>query len=138
MSLTCSLGYNWHDKAKDRYINAHFLYINSHCCSFSQPISNLFSCETSNPIRSLGLYAEKSAFNSQASSQQQLAAVYSLFFPPCFYPHPPKDTKILGMLNYTAIPYRVSPGPEQGFPCVLFPNREKPVFVCLFVLFTSS
>ena len=30
---------------------------------------------------------------------------------------------------YTAIPYRVSTGPEQGFPCVLFPNREKPVFI---------
>ena len=29
----------------------------------------------------------------------------------------------------TAIPYRVSTGPEQGFPCVLFPNREKPVFI---------
>ena len=31
--------------------------------------------------------------------------------------------------HYTAIPYRVSTGPEQGFPCVLFPNREKPVFI---------
>ena len=31
--------------------------------------------------------------------------------------------------GYTAIPYRVSTGPEQGFPCVLFPNREKPVFI---------
>ena len=30
--------------------------------------------------------------------------------------------------NYTAIPYRVSTGPEQGFPCVVFPNRGKPVF----------
>ena len=29
----------------------------------------------------------------------------------------------------TAIPYRVSTGPEQRFPCVLFPNREKPVFI---------
>ena len=29
----------------------------------------------------------------------------------------------------TAIPYRVSSGPEQGFPCVLFPHREKPVFI---------
>ena len=28
----------------------------------------------------------------------------------------------------TAIPYRVSTGPEQGFPCVVFPHREKPVF----------
>ena len=33
------------------------------------------------------------------------------------------------MYEYTAIPYRVSTGPEQGFPCVLFPNREKPVFI---------
>ena len=31
--------------------------------------------------------------------------------------------------EYTAIPYRVSTGPEQGFSCVLFPNREKPVFI---------
>ena len=30
---------------------------------------------------------------------------------------------------HTAIPYRASTGPEQGFPCVLFPHREKPVFV---------
>ena len=29
--------------------------------------------------------------------------------------------------DYTAIPYRVSTGPEQGFPCVVFPHREKPV-----------
>ena len=27
----------------------------------------------------------------------------------------------------TAIPYRVSTGPEQGFPCVVFPHRD-PVF----------
>ena len=37
--------------------------------------------------------------------------------------------KIGKILTYTAIPYRVSTGPEQGFPCVLFPNREKPVFI---------
>ena len=30
---------------------------------------------------------------------------------------------------YTAIPYRAITGPEQGFPCVLFPHREKPVFI---------
>ena len=30
---------------------------------------------------------------------------------------------------YTAIPYRASTGPEQGFPCVVFPHREKPVFI---------
>jgi hypothetical protein len=29
----------------------------------------------------------------------------------------------------TAIPYRASTGPEQGFPCVLFPHREKPVYI---------
>jgi hypothetical protein len=29
-------------------------------------------------------------------------------------------------LAHTAIPYRASTGPEQGFPCVLFPHREKP------------
>ena len=31
--------------------------------------------------------------------------------------------------NFTAIPYRASTGPEQGFPCVLFPHREKPVYI---------
>ena len=31
--------------------------------------------------------------------------------------------------SHTAIPYRVSTGPEQGFPCVLFPHREKPVYI---------
>ena len=29
----------------------------------------------------------------------------------------------------TAIPYRVSTGPEQGFPCVVNSHREKPVFI---------
>ena len=29
--------------------------------------------------------------------------------------------------TYTEIPYRASTGPEQGFPCVVFPLREKPV-----------
>ena len=32
----------------------------------------------------------------------------------------------------TAIPYRASTGPEQGFPCVVFPHREKPVFIAGF------
>ena len=36
--------------------------------------------------------------------------------------------------KYTAIPYRASKGPEQGFPCVLFPVRKstqgKPCFHC--------
>ena len=32
-------------------------------------------------------------------------------------------------LMYTAIPYRASTGPEQGFPCVVFPHRENPVFI---------
>ena len=27
--------------------------------------------------------------------------------------------------NYTAIPYRASTGPEQGFLCVVFPHRGK-------------
>ena len=31
----------------------------------------------------------------------------------------------------TAIPYRASTGPEQGIPCVVFPHREKPVFISL-------
>ena len=31
-------------------------------------------------------------------------------------------------LIFTAIPYSASTGPEQGFPCVSFPHREKPVF----------
>ena len=30
---------------------------------------------------------------------------------------------------YTAIPYRASTGPVQGFTCALFPHREKPVFI---------
>ena len=30
---------------------------------------------------------------------------------------------------YTAIPYRASTGPEQGFPCVVFPHRENRVFI---------
>ena len=29
----------------------------------------------------------------------------------------------------TAIPYRVNTGPELGFPCKFFPNREKLVFI---------
>ena len=33
---------------------------------------------------------------------------------------------------YTAIPDRASTGPEQGFPCVVFPHREKPVFIAGF------
>ena len=31
-------------------------------------------------------------------------------------------------INNTAIPYRASTGPEQGFTCVVFPQRGKPVF----------
>ena len=30
---------------------------------------------------------------------------------------------------YTAIPYRARTGPEQGFPGVVFPHRENPVFI---------
>ena len=33
---------------------------------------------------------------------------------------------------YTAIPDRASTGPEQGFPCVVFPHKEKPVFIAGF------
>ena len=29
----------------------------------------------------------------------------------------------------TAIPYRVSTGPEQGISSVVFPHRENPVFI---------
>ena len=32
-------------------------------------------------------------------------------------------------IRYTAIPYRASTGLEQGFPCVVFPHRAKPVFI---------
>ena len=32
-------------------------------------------------------------------------------------------------IDCTAIPYRVSTGPEQGFHSKFFPNREKPVFI---------
>ena len=32
-------------------------------------------------------------------------------------------------LACTAIPYRVSTGPEQDFPCVVNSHREKPVFI---------
>ena len=32
-------------------------------------------------------------------------------------------------LGYTAIHYRARTGPEQGFPCVVFPHREKAVFI---------
>ena len=37
--------------------------------------------------------------------------------------------KCFSELQYTAIPYRASTGPEQGFPCVVFTHREKPVFI---------
>ena len=36
--------------------------------------------------------------------------------------------------KYTAIPYRASTGPEQGFPCVVFPHRENPVFIAGFLV----
>jgi hypothetical protein len=39
---------------------------------------------------------------------------------------------IFNILKTTAIPYRASTGPEQGFPCVVFPHREKPVFIAGF------
>ena len=31
--------------------------------------------------------------------------------------------------HYTAIPYRVITGWKQGFPCEVFPHREKPVLI---------
>ena len=31
--------------------------------------------------------------------------------------------------HHTTITYRASTRPEQGFPCVVFPHREKPVFI---------
>ena len=40
-----------------------------------------------------------------------------------------KKPKCFLHFDYTAILYRVSTGPEQGFPCVVFPYREKPVFI---------
>ncbi len=30
---------------------------------------------------------------------------------------------------FTAIPYRANTGPEQGFPCVVNSQKEKPVFI---------
>ena len=36
---------------------------------------------------------------------------------------------VLFLKMHTAIPYRASTGPEQGFPCVVFPHRENPVFI---------
>ena len=35
-------------------------------------------------------------------------------------------------VSHTAIPYRASTGSEQGFPCVVFPHREKLVFIAGF------
>ena len=43
-----------------------------------------------------------------------------------------KNTKFCEIsINYlsTAIPYRVITGWKQGFPCEVFPHREKPVFI---------
>ena len=36
---------------------------------------------------------------------------------------------LIPSIDHTAIPYRASTGPEQGFPCVVFPHREKSVFI---------
>ena len=38
-----------------------------------------------------------------------------------------KDDKFTKI--YTVILYRASAGSEQGFPCVVFPHRETPVFI---------
>ena len=47
---------------------------------------------------------------------------------------PPKFSGLFFLVFYqcTAIPYRASTGPEQGFPCVIFPHREKPVLIAGF------
>ena len=40
--------------------------------------------------------------------------------------------KMFSIYICTAIPYKASTRPEQGFPCVVFPRREKPVFIAGF------
>ena len=39
---------------------------------------------------------------------------------------------VLSENKHTAIPHRASTVPEQGFPCVVFPHRENPVFIAGF------
>ena len=39
---------------------------------------------------------------------------------------------VLSENKQTAIPHMASTGPEQGFPCVVFPHRENPVFIAGF------
>jgi hypothetical protein len=34
--------------------------------------------------------------------------------------------------QHTVLPYRASTRPDQGFPCVFYPHREKPVFIMVF------
>ena len=38
-------------------------------------------------------------------------------------------TKSRNQKKCTAITYRASTVPEQGFPCEVFPHREKPFFI---------
>ena len=38
------------------------------------------------------------------------------------------DFQLCSFPYHTAIPYRVSTGPEQGFPSVLFPQQGKTCF----------
>ena len=59
------------------------------------------------------------------------------FLIPCFSRSNPRNSfvvvvdktvQIFCYEYFTAILYRASTGPEEGFPCVIFPHREKPVF----------
>ena len=36
---------------------------------------------------------------------------------------------VQGWVAHAAIPYRARTGPEQGFPCLVFPHMENPVFI---------
>ena len=40
-----------------------------------------------------------------------------------------ESNKKYSLKYHTAIPYRASTGPEQGFSCEVFPPREKPFFI---------
>ena len=46
-----------------------------------------------------------------------------------FFPGPKNSTKRGPPVAYTAIPHRVSTGPEKGFPCVVNSHREKPAII---------
>ena len=38
------------------------------------------------------------------------------------------NRNVIQAMYYTVIPYRASTGSEQGFPCEVFPHKEKPFF----------